>query len=96
MAVDSPYYALTGQDGSFTLTDVPAGTYTLTAWHPQAGKILEQEVTVAAGKTANTNFVFNAPTGQRSAQVVVDNPHFGLEALGKPLSIIPTLERQAQ
>lgn len=94
MAVDNPYYAVTGKDGTFTLTDVPPGTYRLVAWHPQAGKMLEQEVTVTPGETANTNFVFHAPTGQRSAQVVVDNPHFGLEALGKPLAIVPTLEQQ--
>ena len=94
MAVDNPYYAVTGQDGAFALPDVPAGTYKLVAWHPQVGKMLEQEVTVTPGGTATSNFVFNAPTGQRSAQVVVDNPHFGLEALGKPLAIVPTLEVQ--
>jgi hypothetical protein len=95
MAVDSPYYVVTGKDGTFTLTDVPPGTYKLVAWHPQVGKVLEQEVTVTPRGTTDTNFVFNAPTGQRSAQVVVENPHFGLEALGKPLDIVPTLEVQA-
>src|SRR3546814_17564655 len=29
---DSPYYALTGEDGSFSLTDVPPGDYTLVTW----------------------------------------------------------------
>ena len=95
MAVDNPYYVVTGKEGTFTLTDVPPGTYKLVAWHPQVGKVLEQEVTVTPRGTTDTNFVFNAPTGQRSAQVVVDNPHFGLEALGKPLEIVPTLEVQA-
>ena len=94
MAVDNPYYAVSEKDGTFTLTDVPPGTYILTAWHPQAGKILEQEVKVAPRGTTTSNFAFNAPTGQRSAQVVVDNPHFGIEALGKPLDIVPTLEHQ--
>jgi plastocyanin len=28
---DSPYYALTGKDGSFSITDVPPGDYTLVA-----------------------------------------------------------------
>lgn len=94
MAVENPYYAVTEKDGTFTLTDVPPGTYSLTVWHPQAGKMLEQEVKVTPGGTVTSNFAFNAPTGQRSAQVVVDNPHFGLEALGKPLAIVPTLEQQ--
>lgn len=30
---ENPYYTITGSDGSFTLTDIPPGTYTLHAWH---------------------------------------------------------------
>ena len=29
--VDNPYYALTGADGKFSITDVPPGTYKLVA-----------------------------------------------------------------
>jgi hypothetical protein len=42
----------------------------------------------------NANFQFKAPTGRRSAHELVENPHFGLESLGKPLEILPTLKRQ--
>ncbi|MCH8334121.1 hypothetical protein IIC65_09320 [Candidatus Sumerlaeota bacterium] len=31
--VRHPYYAITGADGSFELSDIPAGTYELVAWH---------------------------------------------------------------
>jgi len=34
---DSPYYALTGKDGSFSITDVPPGEYTLVATHDYTG-----------------------------------------------------------
>lgn len=44
--VDNPYYAITGPDGKFTITDVPPGDYTLVAIHPFTGPI-EQPVTVA-------------------------------------------------
>jgi hypothetical protein len=94
MAVENPYYAVTASDGSFTLTDVPPGDYTLVAWHPQAGPALERKVTVTAKGTVTTGFEFKAPTGRRSAHEMMENPHFGLEALGKSLDIRPTLELQ--
>lgn len=48
---DSPYYALTGADGSFTLTDVPPGTYTLVASQNFTGDT-ETQVTVKGGEAA--------------------------------------------
>jgi len=94
MAVDNPYYAVTGLDGAFTITDVPPGDYMLVAWHPQAGTALEQKVTVTAKGTTAAGFKFKAPTGRRSPHEMVENPHYGLEALGKPLEVMPTLEVQ--
>lgn len=46
--VDNPYYAVTGEDGSFTIGDVPPGNYTLVATHEFTGPI-EVQVSVAAG-----------------------------------------------
>jgi len=51
----NPYYALSGSGGSFTLTDVPPGTYHLKVWQETLGT-QEQTVTVQAGQTANANF----------------------------------------
>jgi hypothetical protein len=48
---DSPYYVLTGDDGTFSLTDVPPGSYTLVAWQEHTDAI-EMPVTVKAGETA--------------------------------------------
>jgi hypothetical protein len=42
---DNPYYALTGKDGSFTITDVPPGSYTLVAWQAYTGPV-EVPVTI--------------------------------------------------
>lgn len=49
---DHPYYAVTGRDGRFALDSVPPGTYTLKVWHPRAGHVVAQKVTVAAGAAA--------------------------------------------
>jgi hypothetical protein len=50
--VDNPYYAITGADGKFTITDVPPGTYKLVAVQSFTGPT-EQSVTVAGGKPTN-------------------------------------------
>ena len=34
---DHPFFAVTGDDGSFTIPNVPAGTYTIEAWHERFG-----------------------------------------------------------
>jgi hypothetical protein len=94
LAVDNPYYQLTSRDGTFALTDVPPGDYVLTAWHPGVGTILEKKITVPAKGTVQADFLFESPKGRRSAHEIEENPHFGLQALGKTLDIRPTLELQ--
>ena len=34
MAIDSPYFAVSNEDGTFTISGVPPGTYTYHAWRP--------------------------------------------------------------
>ena len=59
LAVDNPYYAITGLEGRFAITDIPAGTYRIKAWHPILGEHA-QDVTVAANSTASSDFRFKA------------------------------------
>ena len=55
----NPYFAVTGADGSFKITDIPAGKYKVTAWHPYVGEVTS-EVTVAGGADAKQNFTLTA------------------------------------
>jgi hypothetical protein len=93
-AVDNPYYALTGDGGTFTLTDVPPGEYTLMAWHPGVGTTLQKKVTVTEKGVTTADFSFEAPKGRRSVHEIEENPHYGPESLGKVVDIRPTLQRQ--
>jgi plastocyanin len=54
---DHPFFAVTPDDGSFTLANVPVGTYQLEAWHPTLGQ-QTAKVTVKAGKTVAATFTF--------------------------------------
>ena len=55
--VDHPFHAVTGSDGGYSLTGLPAGTYTIEAWHEEYGTATET-VTVADGETATVGFSF--------------------------------------
>jgi plastocyanin len=58
--LDHPFFATTGADGTFSIKDLPAGTYTLAAWHEKLGT-QTQSITVAAKETkADANFTFKA------------------------------------
>ena len=48
--VDSPYFFQTGEDGTFSIADVPPGDYTLAVWQEWLGET-EIPVTVKAGET---------------------------------------------
>jgi hypothetical protein len=60
--VDHPYYAVTNEDGSFTIQGLPPGTYTVEAWHEKLGTKTAQ-VTVAAQETKQADFSYGATAG---------------------------------
>lgn len=73
-----PFFAVSGEDGSFTIKAVPPGKYTVVAWHEGGANGTEKtmEVTVPAKGAATADF------------------SFGAAALGQPssLQMVPAIE----
>ncbi len=52
-----PFFAVTGTDGTFTISGLPAGTYEIDAWHEKYGT-QTATVTVADAETKTADFTF--------------------------------------
>ena len=90
LSVTNPYYAITDQEGRFSITDIPEGVYSLIAWHPWIGGILHMKVVAVANDTLKTKFVFEAPPQRNNSHTtMVDNPHFTFKAIGRDGKPIP-------
>src|SRR5437868_13797210 len=57
-----PFFAVSGEDGSFTIKGVPPGKYTVVAWHEGGANGTEKpmDVTVPAKGSATADFSFGA------------------------------------
>ncbi|MBI4382363.1 MAG: DUF2012 domain-containing protein [candidate division NC10 bacterium] len=59
---DNPYAVVVGNDGTFTLSDVPPGRYTLKAWHPTLG-VKEVAIKVPPKGRVEISLEFQRPAG---------------------------------
>ena len=53
VVTENPYFSVTGVDGKFTIKNVPAGTYEITAWSEKLKPQGKTMVTVAEGQVAS-------------------------------------------
>ncbi len=63
--MDHPFFAVTGDGGAFELKGLPAGTYTVEAWHERLGS-QTQEVSIKDGEAAAVDFTFKIPKKKKS------------------------------
>jgi len=75
VAVTNPYFAKTDEQGRFTMTDVPPGTYKLVIWHPYIRTRIEQTVTIGPKGTAEATITVPAPVGRLYANEVLDHEY---------------------
>jgi len=54
-AANNPYFQITSDDGSFTIDDVPEGSYQLSVWHPAAPSIKHKAIKVVVKKNATVS-----------------------------------------
>ena len=55
--VNHPYFATSGVAGTYSMGNVPAGSYTIQAWHERFG-VVTQKVRVTAGATTTADFSY--------------------------------------
>jgi hypothetical protein len=62
--VANPYFAVSDDHGRFSINGMPAGHYTLSAWHEVFGGDA-QDVDVGADGTAMVNFTLHADNAKK-------------------------------
>jgi hypothetical protein len=50
--LEHPYASVTNAKGEFSMKDIPAGTYTIEAWHEALGKVTIANIKVESGKAS--------------------------------------------
>jgi carboxypeptidase family protein len=78
-----PFFAVSDASGKFEIKGVPAGTYTLVAWHEKYQQGIAQTVTVGSGAAATSDFSFTVE--QLKAENIEGGALRALPALELPM-----------
>ncbi|MBX3334696.1 MAG: carboxypeptidase regulatory-like domain-containing protein [Nitrospira sp.] len=95
VAVKNPYFAKADEEGRFSITDVPPGTYKLVVWHPYVRTTNEQTVVVGKKETVEANITVQAPTGRLYANEVLEHDYIRYNVTEEAQKEIePMIEKQ--
>ena len=56
--IPHPYFAVTGDDGSFEIKNLPPGDYVIESWHERMGT-QEQQITVGPSEAKEVDFQYS-------------------------------------
>jgi plastocyanin len=73
IVVDNPYYAVTDENGKFSITDLPPGKYQVKIWHEYVGE-MTSEVTVTAKTETALNTDLKALLAKKAAPAITSAP----------------------
>lgn len=59
--MDNPFFAISGTDGMYSIENLPAGTYTIEAWHEKL-PAQTMKITIAEGENKEVAFAFTKPS----------------------------------
>jgi len=62
--VDNPYYAITDENGNFSIENIPPGTYEVQAWHIYS-PVQKSTITIASNKETHLEFNFKSKEVRR-------------------------------
>lgn len=57
--LEHPFFSVSGEDGAFAITGLPAGSYVVEAWHEKYG-VQTQSITMGDSETRTADFTFKA------------------------------------
>jgi hypothetical protein len=66
-----PFFAVSKEDGTFSIPGVPPGKYTVAAWHEKGSQEKTMEVTVPANGSATADFSFDAASAVKASSLEV-------------------------
>jgi plastocyanin len=83
--VDNPYYAVTDENGKFSIADLPAGTYQVKVWHEYLGE-RSQEITIASKTDAALNLDLKDLLAQKTPVPITSVAPAGAAGASAPAS----------